>query len=373
MSHDSTGTTFVGMDVHKAKISVAVLRPGVREAEVHPLPNEAGSVKRWAGKLVRAVGGEVVCVYEAGCCGYVLQRQLKSLGLQCQVIAPSLVPKRPGDRVKTDRRDALQLAQHARAGLLTVVQPPTSQQEAVRDLVRCREDAREDLQRARQRVSKLLLRRGIGYRGKGLWGDRHRAWLWGLKFGEQSERVMWESYLTALDGAMQRLAALDQALGKLAEQEPYREPVGRLRCLRGVDTLTALCLVAELYDVARFATARQLMAYVGLVPSEHSSGASIRRGGITKAGNRHARRLLVEAAWHARHSPAVGVVLKRRREGQSLAVIAMADRAQKRLHQRYMKLVLGRGKTSTVAVTAVARELAGFVWAILNYQPGFAG
>lgn len=373
MTNHSTGTTFVGLDVHKAKISVAVLRPGVREAETLQLPNEGSSVKRWARKLVRESGGEAVCVYEAGCCGYVLQRQLVAEGLECQVIAPSLVPSKPGDRVKTDRRDAIKLAQHARADLLTVVQPPTPEQEAVRDLVRCREDAREDLQRARQRVSKLLLRRGVSYSGKGLWGDRHRAWLWGLKLGQECERVMWESYLTALDGVMQRLASLDQALLKLAEQEPYREPVGRLRCLRGVDTLTAICLVAELYDVARFATARQLMAYVGLVPSEHSSGASIRHGSITKAGNRHARRLLVETAWHARHPPAVGVALRRRREGQSLAVIALADRAQKRLHKRFMRLVLGRGKTSTQAVTAVARELTGFLWAILNSQPSFAG
>ncbi len=284
----------------------------------------------------------------------------------CEVVAPSLIPFKPGERIKSDRRDARKLAELLRAGLLTEVHAPTQDEEAVRDLCRCREDAREDLTRVRHRMSKFLLRRGCTYNlTRKAWGRLHRQWLRGLKFERAADQAIFDDYLLAIEQVEERLCSLDARLGSIAEQEPYREPVAWLRCFRGIDTTTALSLVAELHDFRRFTSARALMAYLGLVPSEHSSGEGRRRGAITKTGNRHVRRLLVETAWHYRHRPTVGLTLRRRRHGQPARVIALADRAQQRLCRRYARMA-ARGKPHNKIVVAIARELVGYLWATLG-------
>src|SRR5437899_2444225 len=333
------------MDAHKKAIPVAMLLPGKREPVEWQVANEPGAIRRLARKLEREAPGEVRCCYEAGPCGYVLQRELEAAtGVICEVIAPSLTPIKPGERIKTDRRDARKLAVQLRADELTAVHPPTPADEAVRDLCRCREDAREDLQRARHRLGKFLLRRGCVYTiGKRAWGLLHRQWLKGLKFEHAADQVTVEDYLEAIEQHEERLRGLDQQLAALAERDPYRQPVGWLRCFRGIDTVTAIALVAELHDFRRFETARALMSYLGLVPSEHSSGEHERRGAITKAGNIHVRRLLIEAAWHYRHRPHIGVGIRQRRKDQPDRIIAIADRAQERLCHRFRTLT-ARGK-----------------------------
>lgn len=362
-------STHVGLDVHQKEIAVAMLRGGEERAVEWVVANERGSVRRLARKLERVSEGDVVCAYEAGPCGYALQRQLKEEGLGCVVVAPSLIPRKPGERVKTDRRDARKLAELLRAGLLTEVHCPSSEEEAVRDLCRCREDILEDRQRARHRLGKMLLRRGLRYGLGKPWTQRHRRWLWSVRFEHEADRLTLENYLIAVEHLELRLQALDEQLAALAQRDPYREPVGWLRCFQGIDTLTAITLLVELHDFRRFRGPRQLMAYLGLVPSESSSGELQRRGGLTKAGNRHARRVLIESAWHYRHRPGVPVALRRRRQGQPPEIIALADRAHQRLHRRYHRLVVGKGKPTPKVIAALARELAGFLWAALYLHP----
>jgi transposase len=296
--------------------------------------------------------------------------------MRCAVIAPALIPRKPGERIKTDRRDARKLAELLRAGLLTEVHAPTPAQEALRDLCRAREDAQQDLLRCRHRLLKLLLRRGLVYRGgKKAWTQAHRQWLRTLRLDHVSEQAVLDDYRLAIDQIEERLRTLEQHIHRAAQDEGVATPVGWLRCFRGIDTVTALSLVAELHGIERFASPRALMASVGLVPSEHSSGQRIRRGGITKAGNTHVRRLLIEASWHYRHPPRVGAALQQRRVGQPAQVIAIADKAQQRLYRRQRRFT-DRGKSSTTAVVAAARELSGFVWAALrhpDHAPGTAG
>ena len=284
--------------------------------------------------------------------------------ITCQVIAPALIPRKAGERIKTDRRDARKLAELFRAGLLTEVRPPTPAEEAARDLVRARDDAREDLQRCRHRLGKLVLRRGRHYAGRP-WTRAHRAWLQTLAWDHAADAQVVADYLLALDQVQARLADLDSHLAALATTAPYAEPVAWLRCFRGIDTLTAMTIVAELHDFRRFVTPRALMAYLGLVPTEHSSGAQTRRGRITKTGNTLVRRVLTEAAWHYQHRPSIGPALQRRRAGQPPHVIAIADKAQHRLCRRFRRLVAEQKPAPKVAV-AIARELAGFLWATLQ-------
>jgi len=357
-------STDVGMDVHKKDIVVAMLLPAAREVETWAVANEPRAVRRLARKLKREAPGIIRSVYEAGPCGYVLKRQLEAEGVPCEVVAPSLIPSAPGDRVKTDRRDAKKLAEMLRAGLLTEVHPPTQEDEAVRDLCRCREDVKQDLSRCRQRLGKFLLRKGLRYGAGRAWTERHRRWLWSLELEQRAAQATLEEYLLGIEQLETRLQELDATIGEIACAEVYRERVGWLRCFRGIDTLTAMMILAELHDFRRFTSARQLMSYLGLVPSERSSGESTRRGGITKAGNAHLRRVLVETAWHYRHKPAVGVTLRKRRQGQPAQIIAIADRAMRRLHRRYWRM-LSLSKPAQKAVTAVARELVGFIWATL--------
>ena len=281
-------------------------------------------------------------------------------------MAPSLVPRKPGQRIKTDRRDARTLAEYLEGGHLTSVRPPTPAQEAARDLSRAREDATQDRMRCRHRLTKFLLRRAIPYTpGRKHWTGAHRAWLAKLEFDEPAAQAVFDDYRLAIAQLDARIEELDRRIAELAQSPPYRAAVGALRCFRGIDTRTAFGLTSELHSIELFDRPSGLMAFVGLVPSEASSGERQRRGAITKAGNTHVRKLLIEAAWQARHKPAVPIALRRRREGQPGEIIAMADAAQQRLHRRYWRLVQ-RGKPTTVAATAVARELAGFVWAALK-------
>ena len=359
------GITFVGMDAHKVAIKLAVLLPGDSKPVEWQLANEKAAVRRMVRKVQRLAPGEVRFCYEAGPCGYALQRWIQEAGAVCVVIAPSLIPRKPGDRIKTDRRDARKLAELYRAGLLTEVHPPTPEDEAVRDLCRAREDAHEDLVRCRHRLSKMLLRRGWIWNGsKRAWSQGHRLWLRSLRFEQVADQVVLDDYLLAIEQVEQRLRWLEQRIEEASHEPAYAEAVSALRCFRGIDTLTAMGLVAELHDFMRFDSPRGLMAFLGLVPSEFSSAESQRRGAITKAGNRHARRLLSEAAWHYRHRPNASS-LKRRRQGQPPEVVAIADTAMHRLHRRFNRL-LAKGKPRPKAVVAVARELAGFVWAALH-------
>ena len=364
MSQDSI--TWVGLDAHKNSNKVAAFFPERPEPVEWQEVTTVEAVRRLARKLRREAPGEVRCCYEAGPTGYALQRQLRAEGIACTVVAPSLTPVKPGVRIKTDRRDARKLAELFRAGLLTEVHPPSESDEALRDLCRCRDDVRVDLLRARHRLSKFLLRRHCIYRQtKHHWGSRHVAWLEQLRFDDAMSQATFDSYFLAVQQLEERQRQLDARLAEFGGQEPYREPVAWLRCFKGIDTVTAVCLVAELHDFRRFRSPRQLMAYVGLVPSESSSGERERRGSITKSGNRHVRRLLVEAAWHHRHRPALSAPLRARREGQPARVLAIADRAQERLSARYRRMSQA-GKVHPKTIVAMARELAGYLWAVLH-------
>ncbi|HUC78414.1 MAG TPA: IS110 family transposase [Vicinamibacterales bacterium] len=356
--------TYVGIDAHKKDLFIAMLI-GTQETSVTwTVPNETQAVRRLVRKLERAAPGPVKCYYEAGPCGYTLQREMTTERVSCHVVAPALIPRKPGERVKTNRRDARKLGELARAGLLTEVRPPTPEEEAVRDLCRARDDAREDLQRCRHRLGKLLLRRGLHFPGRN-WTRAHRQWIERIEWGHAPTGVVANDYLLAIDQLEARLTELDAALTAIAETAPYAEPVGWLRCFRGIDTLTAILLLAELHDFRRFHDPRALMAYVGLVPGEHSSGEKHRRGRITRTGNALVRRLLVETAWHYQHRAGIGPALTRRRKGQPSRVIAIADKAQQRLCRRFRRLADHHKPAPKVAV-AIARELAGFLWAALQ-------
>jgi transposase len=357
-------TTIIAFDQHAATTVAAVLLPGQRTPALHTLSSDSRTILRFVERIRRQ--GAVTCCYEAGPCGFELQRTLSAHEIPCDVIAPALIPRRPGDRVKTDRRDAGHLAVLQRAGALTAIHIPTEQEEAARDLLRCREDIGAELLRARHRLSKFLLRHGRRFTlTKKAWSRRHDSWLrtqaWPLPALEQTHRA----YLRAVDEALARLRTVEEDLRTLLDLEPLRPRVQRLRCFRGIDDLTALTIAAELGDARRFPTAPSTMAYVGLVPSEHSSGTKQARGAITKTGNAHLRRVLVEAAWHYRHHPFVGDGLRRRQCGAPDRVVAHAWTAQQRLHRRYQRLA-ARGKPKQHIVTAVARELTGFVWAALT-------
>jgi transposase len=354
-------TVTVGLDVHARSIRLAaVCADELLEERTLPYDEEAvvRLLGRWPG---------VRCCYEAGPTGFGLHRRLVERGIDCRVVAPGLVPQRPGDRVKTDPRDARKLARLLAGGLLEPIHVPSPELEAARDLVRAREDARLDRMRDRQRLSKFCLRHGR-LLPTSAWTVIRRKWLGEQRFEHAAEQITFDSYLHAVDLVDARIAKLEQAIRETAVQGPWRELVARLRCLRGVDTLTALALVAEIGDFSRFRSAEELMAFVGLVPCEHSSGEHRRQGSITKVGNSHVRRLLVEAAWHARRRPKVGYDLARRQRGQDATVIERAWRCQQRLYQRWQRMA-GRGKPQQKIVVACARELAGFVWAIATEQP----
>jgi len=361
----SDGICFAGLDVHARKTAAAAVRLGSGEVFRAQLTGGPGVAIDW----LRSLPGPVRAVYEAGPSGFGLARAARQAGIEVMVCAPGAIPRQPGDRVKTDARDALKLARLHAAGQLRPVVVPEPELEARRDLVRAREDLRGDLMAARHRISKLLLRRGQIWTGPGdTWSQRHLQWLSKVRLDDPLGDVVLGEYLGCHEVLLARRDRLDGLIAEQAVRAPWAATVARLRCLRGVDTLTAVGLVAEIGDIAAFAHPKQLASYLGLVPSEQSTGDRRRQGTITKAGSSHARRLLIEAAWHYRRPPRISATLRRRQAGQPPAAINAAWRAQLRLHRRWAHLDAARGKRRTTVAVAVARELACFVWEITR-QP----
>jgi transposase len=362
----SDGICFVGLDVHARKTAAAAVQLGSGEVWKAQIAGSPTAAIEW----LQTLPGVVRAVYEAGPTGFGLARAARAAGLEVMVCSPGAIPRQPGDRIKTDVRDALKLARLHAAGQLRAVTVPSVQLEALRDLVRAREDLRGDLMAARHRISKLLLRRGLIYDGPGHpWeSKRHGAWLSAIDVGDPLGRVVLGEYLACHEVLLARRARLDALIAEQAHDPRWAALVGRLRCLRGVDTLTAVGLIAEIGDFTAFAHPKQLASFLGLVPTESSSGEKRRQGSITKAGSSHARRLLIEAAWHYRRRPAVSLTLRRRQDGQPPAAIEAAWRAQLRLSARWAHLDARRAKRRTTVAVAVARELACFVWEIAR-QP----
>jgi transposase len=354
----------VGLDTHKASIAVAVAEPG-RSGEVRfqgEIANQPEAVRRLIERLGERYGKLSVC-YEAGPCGYGLHRQITALGHDCAVVAPSLVPVRAGNRVKTNRRDAVTLARLHRAGELTAIWIPDPVHEAMRDLVRARTAAMEAVRRARQQLQGFLLRQGRVFTGRKAWSPAHRRWLAGLRFAHPAQQIVLQEQLDAIAEAERRRDRLGEQIKELVPAWSMAPIVAALQAMRGVAFLSAVVLVAEVGDFRRFATPRQLMAWLGLVPSEHSSGAKVERGGITKAGNGRARRVLVEGAWSYRFPARVTSPIQARLDAVPDGVRAIAWKAQLRLCARFRRLVAA-GKNANLVTTAVAREMAAFAWAI---------
>jgi transposase len=355
---------FVGLDVHAETIAVATAGGGGEVRSLGKIPNRPESIKRLMKRLGPA--GMLRACYEAGPTGYVVYWQLTQLGIHCEVIAPTLVPVKSGDRVKTDRRDAVKLARLYRSGELTAVWVPDQAHEALRDLVRAREAAKKDDVRARHRLSKFLLRQGRRPpEGVKAWSKRHREWIKTVKFDHPAQEATLLDYETEVDHMAQRIDRLETAIDSAIKTAPVamQEVIAALQALRGVRQMTAVTIVTEVGELSRFARPKQLMGYSGAVPSEHSSGESRRQGSITKTGNAHLRRVLGEAAWAYNRRPSLYGDLKKRQKGLSEEVKEIAWKAQHRLHRRYTSLTL-RGKPHQKVVTAVARELLGFIWAI---------
>jgi transposase len=350
----------LAMDVHKNTISAAVLEPGSVSPVIDKISSDDEMVRRLVGRFPEP--GRVWACYEAGPTGYELARLLRVLGMRCEVIAPSLIPARPGDRIKTDRRDARRLALLFRAGQLSSVRVPTVAEEAVRDLCRARADMVIDQTRARHRLGKFLLRHGRVWRGGENWTLKHMAWIRAQRFDDRALSATFGHYRATLIAREAAVEAIDADLKLWFDRAPFADPVARLAAYRGITPLGALTLASEVCDWHRFPTASMFMGFCGLVPCEHSSGERTQRGGITHAGDTHLRTQLVESAWAYKARPAAGAVLKRRQEGLDPAVVARAWAAQLRLCGKFARLDSRKTNRKTV-VTAIARELAGFVWA----------
>lgn len=357
-------TRWVGLDVHAETIAIAVANKDGTVASVGTIPNRPDAVRRALKKLED--GGKLHACYEAGPCGYGLYWQLAEMDIECDVVAPTLIPVKAGDRVKTDRRDAEKLARLLRSGDLTAVWVPDAEQQALRDLVRARHAAKRDQLRHRHRLGKFLLQLDVRRPEKvAAWGTKHMTWLDAQKMRHASHQEVFVDYLNEVKRAKERIERLEKAIDTGIERAPrhLQDLIAALQALRGVAKIGAATLVTEVGRFSRFESARQLMAYVGVVPSEHSSGGSTHRGSISKTGNARMRHVVGEAAWSYRHRPSNGPALKKRQEGQSEDVKAIAWKAQHRLHQRFQKLS-AKGKHHGRVVTAISRELLGFVWAI---------
>jgi len=355
---------YVAFDTSKLRNAVAIADAG-RSGEIRflcEIENSSAAIAKLVRKLAAKYGRLTFC-YEAGPTGYGLYRQIKGLGHACMVVAPSLIPRKPGERVKTNRRDALSLVKQLRAGDLTAVWVPDARHEAMRDLTRARETAVEDLRRKRQQVSAFLLRQGLHYPSERTWTKTHRNWLASQKLEHAEQRLAFEEMLLAMRQAQERIERLEQAIRAAVPDWSLAEVVTALMAMRGIEFISATAFLAEIGDLSRFATPRELMAYLGLVPSEASTGDTVKRGRITKTGNRRARRILVECSWSYQHPPRVGKEKQERVAAAPPAVREIAWKAQCRLTARYRALIR-KGKLKTVAVTAVARELSAFIWAI---------
>jgi transposase len=355
--------TLVGLDVHATKIVAAVLDAETGQLQTFRMSGENETAAGFCAALPRPVR----VAYEAGPTGYGLARELAKRGVECVVAAPGKIPRAAGDRVKTDRRDAEHLVRLLLAGKLHAVRVPGDEEEALRDLIRAREAVRLDLMRCRHRLSKLLLRHGIRFDDGHAWTDRHRQWLDTVALRWPAAQTTLLDARGAIDALVHRRDQLEREILALLPDSPWARQTGRLRCLRGIDTLSAVGLCAEVGDFERFARAQQLMSYIGLVPSEHTTGEQRRLGQITKTGSGHARRLLVEAAWHYRKRPTIGKALSARQTGQPAAAVAIAWSAQRRLHRVWTRLE-ARAKRRTIIAVAAARELAGFCWAITQTE-----
>lgn len=353
---------YVGLDVHKESISIAVAPEGRDPAqELARIPNDPTRLLKKLDRLGPRT--QLHVCYEAGPTGYGLMRELEKAGVSCVVVAPSLIPKKPGDRVKTDKRDAAKLAHFLRSGDLTTVRVPDQSTEALRDLVRARDDAKIVERAARHRLSKFLLRHDRKYPRPTAWTGVHLEWVRKQSFEHEAQNRVLREYLHSVEEATNQVARLTEDIEELVHDHELSPLVSSLQALKGFKLVTSAGVAVEIGDLQRFHNPRQLMAYLGLVPSEHSTGEGKRRGGITKTGNKHVRRLLIESAWSYRHSPKKTYEMKKRWEGLPPEITSIAWKAQHRLHKRYRRL-LGRGKSKQIVVTALARELAGFVWAI---------
>jgi len=354
--------TWVGIDDHKRELVVAVLRDSSETPEVSQVPNEDRALKRWIRNLVRGSGGgEIRLCYEAGPNGFALRRRLESFGpVICEVVAPSLTPRRPGERVKTDRRDAGKLVKLFRAGELTEIGIPSLQEEAARDLTRLRHLVTREKVRKQHHILRLLTRRGFFHAGMN-WTRRHREWIQTLPWTEGADQMAFEELWSGLEELESRQRRLDQALAQLAAEESRALMVAVLRCFYGIDTVAAVSLVTEIFQIERFPSPRRLMSYLGTTSSVSQTGSREARGPVTKAGNCYARWMLVQIAWQYRKPCHVRPKLRQRREGQPVWAIEIAERARIRLHLRFRRLS-ARGKPTQKVVMAVARELIGFIW-----------
>jgi transposase len=355
---------FIGIDTSKLKNAIAIAEGG-RHGEVRYLgeiDTADAATRKLIAKLAAKYAKLTFC-YEAGPTGYGLHRLITSLGHECSVVAPSLIPRKAGDHVKTNRRDAQSLAKNLRAGELTSVWVPDERHEAMRDLSRAREAAVDDLKSKRQQILSLLLRLGLHYPGKKTWGKSHRNWLASQTIGQREQRIVIEELLGAERQAQDRVGRLEQAIREAVPEWSLAAVVTALMSVRGIDLVAAVTILAELGDLSRFASPRELMAYLGLVPSERSTGDNVKRGGITKAGNRRARRILVEASWSYRYPPRIGRDKQAKVDAAPEPVRAIAWKAQMRLSSRF-RMLSKKGKLQTVVATAIARELCGFIWAI---------
>jgi transposase len=358
--------TFIGMDVHKNSIDIAIAQSGRRGEVLYygKIDGTLAALDKVVRKLV-SKGNRLHFVYEAGPCGYQIYRRLTDQGLDCAVVAPSRIPKPSGKQIKNDRRDALTLARLHRAGELTAVHVPLAEDEAMRDLTRAREDAKADEKKSKQRLLAFLLRSGIRYTGKGPWSQAHMRWLSDIKMPHRSQQIVLQEYIGTLNQSKDRVQRLTGQIQQLLPQWQLFPVVQAIQSMRGVSMIVATTTIAEVGDLKRFDNPDQLMSYLGLVPSENSSGQKTRRGSITKTGNGHVRRVLVEAAWAYRLPARVSRVLLKRQEGLAQPVCDIAWKAQLRLCSRYRHL-WAKGKAKQVVVTAIARELCGFMWAIAN-------
>ena len=354
---------WIGIDDHADKWTITALAGNTDRptAEFELVPAEPG-YRRLLGFL-KKLDGEVRVAYEAGPCGYELYRRLRKAGIQCEVAAPSLTPIKPGHRVKTNRRDALKIARALRSGDLTFIAVPDASRESLRDLTRARESARVDVGRVRHQITKMLLRYGHRYRDGKAWTDSFRRWLGTIRLSCANSQFVLQQMLITLEHRTEQLARFDAAIEDQAKEPEYTGYVDALRVLRGINTLSAMILLAELGDLRRFPTAPQLMAAIGLIPSEYSTGDKTTRFAITKTGNAHVRHIVVEAAWQYQRRVVVGPTIRRRRKDQPKCLVDIAEKCDQRLHRKFNRMT-ARRKLSTVAAVAVARELVGFIWAI---------